>query len=550
MSQSARDVQLTELKDMISQLNNTVNTQNKTMEAMTAMLAEKDQRIAELTEELRLLRKKIFGSSKERTGFQPTSDQINMLSELGLEPEPEPELVDVEIIEVKSYTKEKKKKSTLEEKFENLEIRKVYVDTLSDEDKTCPVCGTAMKSIGTEHIRYDVVHVKPEMYVIEYMATTYSCPECKDSLNPQFIKDKGAPPALIEGSYVTESLAAWLMYQKFALAVPYYRLEKSFEELGFRINRTTMASWAVQLSDLYFKPMTDYFWREAIKRKFLMMDETPIQVLKEPGKTPESKSYVWLLRTGDDGLPPIVYYRYSPTRSGDTAVELTRGIQPGTYLMCDGFSGYNKLKDIVRRCTCYAHIRRYFYDAIPKGHGNDITNPAVQGVMYCNKLFEYERKYAERGYSYETRRKRRLKDEKPVIEAFIAWAERQPVSGNGKFSKAVTYLLNRREYMMTYLEDGHCSLSNNWSENSVRPLTIGRKNWLFSTSVDGANASMCIYTIVEMASLYGLSRYKYLEYLLTHRPSTDMSDEELERFAPWNKDVQAACSKGKSKDLE
>ena len=89
MSQSARDVQLTELRDMISQLNNTVSAQNKTMEAMTAMLAEKDQRIAELTEELRLLRKKIFGSSKERTGFQPTSDQINMLSELGLEPEPE-----------------------------------------------------------------------------------------------------------------------------------------------------------------------------------------------------------------------------------------------------------------------------------------------------------------------------------------------------------------------------------------------------------------------------------------------------------------------------
>ena len=273
------------------------------------------------------------------------------------------------------------------------------------------------------------------------------------------------------------------------------------------------------------------------------MDETPIQVLKEPGKTPESKSYVWLMRSGEDGLPPIVYYQYSPTRSGDTAVDLTQGIAPGTYVMCDGFSGYNKLKDI-RRCTCYAHIRRYFYEAIPKGHGNDITNPAVQGVMYCNKLFEYERKYAERGYTPETRMKRRLKDEKPVIEAFIAWADKQHVSGNGKFAKAVTYLRNRRDYLMTYLEDGRCSLSNNFSENSVRPITVGRKNWLFSTSVDGANASMGIYTIVEMASLYGLSRYKYIEYLLEQRPSMDMSDEELERFAPWHPDVQAACAKG------
>ena len=543
MSKSARDVKLMELRDMISQLNKTVSSQNKTMESMTVMLAEKDQRIAELTEELRLLRKKMFGPSKERTVFKPAADQLNMFDELGLEPEPKPELVEGEFIEVKAHKKAKKPKATFDEQFGNLRVEKVYVDTLSDEEKTCSVCGSEMKPIGTERIRRDVVHIKPEMYVIEYMATTYECPQCKDTEDPQFIKDEGAPPALIDHSYVTAPLAAWVFYQKFALSVPYYRLEKSFEELGGPINRTSMANWSVQCNELYFKPMTDFFLREAIRRKFLMMDETPIQVLKEAGKTPESKSYVWLLRTGEDGLPPIVYYRYSPTRSGDTAADMLRGIQPGTYLMCDGFSGYNKLKDI-RRCTCYAHIRRYFYEAIPKGHGNDITNPAVQGVLYCNKLFEFERKYAERGYKPETRKKRRIKDEKPVIEAFIAWADKQPVTGNGKFSKAVTYLRNRRNCLMTYLEDGRCSISNNWSENSVRPLTVGRKNWLFSSSVDGANASMGIYTIVEMANLYGLSRYKYLEYLLEHRPNRNMTDEELERFAPWNEKVQAACSKG------
>ena len=358
MSTSARDVQLTELKDMIRQLNDTVSAQSRTMDSMTAMLAEKDQRIAELTEELRLLRKKIFGSSKERIVFQPDSDQINMFEELGIEPEPE--LVEAEFIEVKAHKKAKKSKATFDEQFGNLRVEKVYVDTLSDEEKTCTVCGSEMKPIGTERIRRDVVHVKPEMYVIEYMATTYECPKCKDTEEPQFIKDEGAPPALIEHSYVTESLAAWCFYQKFALAVPYYRLEKSFEELGAPINRTTMANWSVQCNERYFKPMTDFFLRQAVKRKFLMMDETPIQVLREPDKTPESRSYVWLLRTGEDGSPPIVYYQYSPTRSGDTAVEMLQGIQSGTYLMCDGFSGYNKLKDI-RRCTCYAHIRRYFY---------------------------------------------------------------------------------------------------------------------------------------------------------------------------------------------
>ena len=104
--------------------------------------------------------------------------------------------------------------------------------------------------------------------------------------------------------------------------------------------------------------------------------------------------------------------------------------------------------------------------------------------------------------------------------------------------------------MFTFLEDGRCSLSNNPSENSIRPVTVGRKNWLFSKSVEGAEASMGIYTIVEMAKLYGLSQYKYLEYLLTNRPSADMTDEELDRLAPWNEDVKKACSKCENPDME
>ena len=94
--------------------------------------------------------------------------------------------------------------------------------------------------------------------------------------------------------------------------------------------------------------------------------------------------------------------------------------------------------------------------------------------MYCNKLFDFERKYAAKGLSYEQRRKRRLKEAKPVIEAFLAWADSQPASGNSRLAKAITYIRNRRDSMFTYLEDGRCSLSNNPSENSIRPITVGR----------------------------------------------------------------------------
>lgn len=543
MAQSAKDIRINELLDANSQLNTTVKHLVDALTQKDKALADMQTRLDEMTEELKLLRKKLFGSSTEHmSNPYVNSDQLTIYPFLGIEPEKEPEPIEAEYIEIQGYTKSKKAKSTLKEQFSNIPVKQVFIDSLSDEDKLCPACGTEMQPIGTEIIRREVIHVKPSMYMLEYVGTTYGCPVCKDTEDPQFVKDNKAPAALIKGSYTSPSLASWILYEKFAKSVPFYRLEKSLEELGAKISRTTMANWAIQCNSLYFKHLTDYFHRELLKRKYLMMDETPIQVLHEPGRTPESKSYVWLMRSGNDGLPPIIYYRYAPTRSGDVALELTDGIQAGTYLMCDGFSGYNKLKD-VRRCTCYAHIRRYFYEAIPAGHDRDITNPAVQGVMYCNKLFSYENKYAERHYKPETIKKRRLKDEKPVIEAFLDWADKQVVTGNSKFSKALTYFKNRRNDLMTYLEDGHCSLSNNWSENSIRPVTVGRKNWLFSSSVDGAEASMNIYTIIEMAKLHGLNRQKYLEYILEHRPSAEMTDEELSLLAPWNKDVQETCGK-------
>lgn len=543
MAQSAKDIRINELLDANSQLNTTVKQLIDVITQKDKALADMQTRLDEMTEELKLLRKKLFGSSTEHMpNPYVNSDQLTIYPFLGMEPEKEPEPIEAEYIEIQGYTKSKKAKSILKEQFSNIPVKQVFIDSLNDEDKLCPTCGTEMQPIGTEIIRREVIHVKPSMYMLEYVGTTYGCPVCKETEDPQFVKDNKAPAALIKGSYTSPSLTSWILYEKFAKAVPFYRLEKSLEELGAKVSRTTMANWAIQCNSLYFKHLTDYFHRELLKRKYLMMDETPIQVLHEPGKTPESKSYVWLMRSGNDGLPPIIYYRYAPSRSGDVALELTDGIQPGTYLMCDGFSGYNKLKD-VRRCTCYAHIRRYFYEAIPAGHDRDITNPAVQGVMYCNKLFSYENKYAERHYKPETIKKRRLKDEEPVIEAFLGWADKQVVTGNSKFAKALTYLKNRRNDLMTYLEDGHCSISNNWSENSIRPVTVGRKNWLFSSSVDGAEASMNIYTIIEMAKIHDLNRQKYLEYILEHRPSAEMTDEELSLLAPWNKDVQETCGK-------
>ena len=265
-------------------------------------------------------------------------------------------------------------------------------------------------------------------------------------------------------------------------------------------------------------------------------------MLKEPDRRPQSKSYVWLVRSGEDGEVPIILYNYTPTRAGKHAEDFLKDIEDGYFLMVDGYKGYNRLKN-AKRCCCFAHIRRYLIQAIPKGHERDYTEPAVQGVMYCNKLFEYERRYREKGLSFKQVYNRRLKDEKPVIEAFLSWADHQNPKTGDRLIRALNYINGCRPYMMTYLEDGRCSFSNNASENSIRPVVLGRKAWLFSDTQDGANASMTVFSIVETAKANGLDPQMYLQYLLDKRPSTEMSDTELEKFLPWSSEAKSACSK-------
>ena len=540
MPQEARDLQFTELKDIILQLNQTVSALQSTVAAQTELLGQKDAAIARLTEEVSYLRRKLFGASSEkRPDIDP--NQLSLFDMEGVGDIPIADVEEMETTAVKEHTRQRKKKPTLEEQFVGAAIKQVVVDSLTEEEKTCHVCGAKMVPVGTEVIRREVEFVPARYEVTEYIATTYECPRCKQTEAPQFIKDEGCPPALIEKSYVTASLAAGILKDKFVLGLPFYRQEQELKRSGILISRASMAGWTITVYQLYLGYLVRYIHRELVKRKFLMMDETPIQVLKEPDKRPQSKSYVWLLRSGEDGLPPLLLYRYSPNRDGDNAVEMLEGSKPGLYLMADGYRGYDKLKD-VKRCACYAHIRRYFLDAVPKGRETDLSEPAVQGVAYCDKLFRYERRYKEQGLSHEQRKKGRLRDEKPVVEAFIQWLGQQNLSStSNKFNKALTYARNRQDTLMTYLEDGRCSLSNNMSENSIRPVVVGRKNWLFSDTMDGAEASMGIYTIVEMAKLHGLNPYQYLKYLLEQKPNYRSTDEELEALMPWSEKTLEAC---------
>jgi transposase/uncharacterized coiled-coil protein SlyX len=541
----ANDIQLRELKDTILQLNKTISTQNtlilslqKSIDESNMRVSEKDQVIANLQAQLEYLKTKLFGSTSEvRKNVFP-----GQLSIFDTEDDSEKDAVPVEpeFIEVKSHNRSRKPKATYDEIFENIKTTQVMVDELPEDERICPECGSLMEPVGKKTIRTEIVYHKASLERIEYVANSYRCPNAYKEAETPFLHDQ-CKPALIEGSYVSSGLAAHVMYYKYVLACPLYRQEQDFLHLGAKISRSTMAKWIITSSQKYLVHMYEFLHRKLCERQFLMADETPIQVLKEPERRPQSKSYVWVFRTGEDQGIPIVLFHYTPTRKGANAAEFLSNATEGYFLMTDGYKGYNKVPD-ANRCACWAHIRRYWLKAIPKGHEQDHTHPAVQGLLYCDKLFRYERQYKEKGLSVKQIYKRRLKDQEPVIDAFLSWVDGlTPKTGDG-IIKAINYTNGCRPYLKNYLKNGACSLSNNLSENAIRPIVMGRKNWLFSDTQDGADASMVIYSLIETAKENGINPEKYLEYLLENRLSAEMSDEELERFAPWDESTREQCA--------
>ena len=541
MARDTKELQFRELKDTISQLNITIAAQTqliaslqKSLDAANEREAEQSKQLAAFKEQIDFLTKKLFGTSSERR-MDDIEGQLHLFNEAEILQKEVVMIPDIEST-VKAHTR--KAKTTLEEKIKGIPVEEILVD-LSEEEKICPQCNTQLKLIGRETIRHEIEYIPAQVKVKKYVSLHYGCPECKETEEPYIIKAKTEQKPLMKHSLASSSSVAWTMYQKYANGMPLYRQEKDWKQYGIELSRSTLANWIIYNASQYLDPLYEYFHRCLLKRKFLMADETTTQVLDEPGRRPQSKSYMWLYRTGEDGNPTIILYGYSETRSGDNAKAFLKGFQG--YLACDGYQGYNKVPN-MKRCSCWAHVRRYLIDAVPKGKEYDYSNPAVQGVQYCNKLFEYEDWINKKNVSFEERKVLRLQKEKPILEAFWSWFDSQKPIKNSRMDKAVTYIQNRRDTLETYLEDGRCSFSNNLSENAIRPFTLGRKNWLFSESPEGAKASATVYTMVEMAKAHDLNIYKYLKYLLEQRPSLKWSDEQLEKLAPWSRDVKQLCN--------
>lgn len=492
--------------------------------------------IKRLNETVDFLTKKIYGRSSEKTSVL-NKDQMSIFDEVEIEADPKAPEPDLQ--EVKNHYR-KRHPGKRAELLKNLPRLK-RLCSLPEDDRFCEICGDDLISVGEEFVRTELEFIPAKVRVIDYYRESFECRTCRKNGYP-YMENAPVPSSVIQHSMASPSTVAWIMHQKFVNAMPLYRQEKEWKMLDIKLGRSTMSNWLIVSTRDWLMPLVDLMHKKLLTESHLHADETTVQVLNEESRKNTTKSYMWVYGTGKNSPIPIRIFEYQPGRSGKYPQKFLKGFTG--YITTDAYAGYNKVPGITR-CLCWAHLRRKFSDALPKNLKDPSATYPSKGIAFCNKLFDIEEELA--ALSSIERKKKRLELEKPVLDAFWSWVESTLSSGRmlpkGKLATALNYAMNHREGFMNYLLDGDCVLSNNLAENSIRPFTLGRKNWLFSGSPKGAKTSAAIYSIIETAKANGLVPYKYLNFIFEELPGVIFGEhpEFLEDYLPWNEDSQKLC---------
>ena len=319
------------------------------------------------------------------------------------------------------------------------------------------------------------------------------------------------------------------MVSKYQDALPLYRQEEILKRIGVDIPRATLASWTIKTGVLV-QPVINFLQDRLLAYPILAMDETPVPVLKEPGKTAESQSYLWVQRGGPPDQP-IVLFDYDPGRGAQVPLRLLAGFKG--ILQTDGYAGYNA---VVRaqgliHAGCLAHCRRKFDEVIKAQGKHRKKGLAEEGLAQIQKLYAVEK--AARDFTPEDRYAYRRTHAQPLWESLHTWltTHRPTVPPQTALGKALTYLHNEWDKLNVYLTDGRVEIDNNKTENALRPFCVGRRNWLFSDTVAGVTASANLYSLIETCKANGLEPYAYLRRLFTELPQAETL-EAIEALLP------------------
>jgi transposase len=460
--------------------------------------------------QIKTLRAKLFGNKSEK--WTPAEiDQRFLFDEIEANAESENDPLGRSINEapslfsqVKPHTRKKPGRVTIPEHFPRDEI----IHDLSEEEKVCS-CGCKMTSFGSEKLdKVDII--PPQIKVTRHIRLSYACLSCKGLDNPD---DKGvrtAPPVpqFLPKAIADVGMVAYTLVSKFCDGIPFYRLSNIFTRYGFEISRSTLCNYA-QASHERLKFMENEFWRELLESPFIQIDETPVKVLKE-AKDKKSKSYMFVLRGLIRGKP-IIRYLYNPTRNAKFLYDKLKDYQG--IIHTDGFGTYDVMASNFPKIThagCWVHARRKFSEILDS---NKKHLGASKFISLIAELYKIENK--SELYNLEEKKKIRHSESRAVVNEIFKFlqVEISQTLPNQPYAKALKYLSSQWDKLLVFLDSPEISLDTNMVENAIRPFVIGRKNWLFSGTSEGAEASAFFYSLIETAKANGKEPYVYLKNL-------------------------------------
>ena len=452
------------------------------------------------------LKYQIFGPKSEKVTTEEAEQFVfNELEKVASSVEPE------QTVLINSY--ERKKGRGKKKPFpDNLEREEVIID-IADDEKHCPLDGAELKEIGFDTTEKLKCYPARTVVVVE-KTKKYACPCCKEHMA------QGSANSILPKTIATPELLSFLIFSKFFQGLPFYRLEELFNLQGIDLSRTKMASWLIQVSQK-LQPIWNILEDWAMASGHMAIDATHVQVLKEENRAAQTKSFMWARGSPEKG---IVLFDYNISGGGAVAKALMQDFRGA--LQGDAHRGYGAIEKVnIILLGCMMHARRRFHKAwleVKKQPGL-----AANVIGMFKKLYKFEEAYKLQGLTSEQRYEARIKEVKPYLEKMKLWCEdkQSKILKSSSLGNAINYFINEYEELSAFLKDGRYEIDNGWIERAIRKFAIGRNNWLFADTVEGAQASSLYYSLVITAKLNGKDPFKVIAEILHQLPSAKTIDD-------------------------
>lgn len=437
-----------------------------------------------------------------------------------------------------------KKSGISRRKLESLPVEVTVCEL--DPKETCDLCGAPLKKVGQKTVRSEVEYIRAKVIIRQYVQTVYKCTVCGSAESPReqdHFVSAALPKPLLNHCIVSPSMMTEILYEKYFKGVPLNRQENMWRDLGIIITRKDMAHWTNRVCEEWLQPVVDVIHRHMLEEcKVIHADETRIQCNHEPGRKAHTDSFMWVLVSGENEPHKMVLFHYTMTRNGDHAKELLDGWHGS--LVIDAYAGYEKVEKITHG-LCWSHVRRKYIDSIPlDSSGKEIPgSKGAEARKLIDQLFYIEGLI--KGLPEKEKLEKRQELSQKVLDAFWSWVERTSAlhTTNTKLTEALSYSVNQRTNLETFMHDGKIPISNNRAEQHIRPFATHRRAWLFADTQAGARANATAYSLIETARSYDLNVYEYIHYVLKRVPMLDHQShpENLEELMPWSKDLPKEC---------